>query len=153
MNEGEKNVGTHRKALHEYQIFDRYEAGIALSGAEVKSLRDGKVNLQDSYALVRNGEVFLINCHISAYAFDSSEVADPTRTRKLLLHRSEIDRLIGKTVEKGFTLVPLRIYFRKGRVKVEIALAKGKKQYDKRETERRKETAREVQRAMKHGRR
>ena len=153
MSEGEKVVAMNRKALHDYQIFDRYEAGMALSGAEVKSLREGRVNLQDSYALVREGEVFLINCHISPYSHDTSEVVDPARSRKLLLHRAEINRLIGKTAEKGFTLIPLRIYFRKGRAKAEIALAKGKKQYDKRETERRKEAVREVARAIKHGRR
>ena len=153
MSEGEKVVATHRKAFHDYHIFDRYEAGIALSGTEVKSLREGRVNLQDSYAQIREGEMHLVHCHISPYSHGNRENPDPTRTRKLLLHRVEINRLIGKTVEKGYTLVPLRVYFKKGRAKVEIALVKGKKQYDKRETERRKETEREVARAMRSARR
>lgn len=153
MSEAEKVVVTHRKALHDYHIFDRYEAGVVLTGTEVKSLREGRVNLKDSYAQVKQGEIYLLNCHISSYSHGSRESPEPTRARKLLLHRKEINKLIGRTVEKGYTLVPLRIYFKKGRAKIEIALAKGKKLYDKRETERRKESDRELAKVMKKARR
>ena len=129
MSDGEKVVATNKKAFHDYQIFDRYEAGIVLSGPEVKSLREGRVNLKDSYAIVRQAEIYLLNCHISPYSHGNRENMDPTRTRKLLLHRQEINKLIGRTVEKGFTLVPLRVYFKGGRAKAEIALVKGKKLY------------------------
>lgn len=149
MSEGEKVVATNKKALHDYQIFDRYEAGIVLSGPEVKSLREGRINLKDSYAIVRQAEIYLLNCHISPYSHGNRENVDPTRTRKLLLHRQEINKLIGGTVEKGFTLVPLRVYFKGGRAKAEIALVKGKKLYDKRETERRRESEREMAKALK----
>jgi SsrA-binding protein len=152
VSEGERVVTTNKKAFHDYHIFDRYEAGISLTGTEVKSLRDGRINLKDSYGQVNNGEVFLVNCHISPYSHGNRENPEPTRTRKLLLHRQEINKLIGKTAEKGFTLVPLRVYFKMGRAKVEIALAKGKKVYDKRETLRRKESQREMDKIMKRAR-
>ncbi|MBI2822712.1 MAG: SsrA-binding protein SmpB [Acidobacteria bacterium] len=152
MSEHEKTVATNRKALHDYHVFERYEAGVVLCGPEVKSLREGRANLRDSYAQVKQGELFLINCHISPYTHGNRENQDPTRTRKLLLHRREINKLIGKTVEKGYTLVPLRVYFKGGRAKVEIALVKGKKLYDKRETEKRRELDRELAKVLKRAR-
>jgi len=148
-----KIIATNKKAFHNYHVLERYEAGIVLSGTEVKSLRDGRINLKDSYALVRQGEVFLLNCHISPYSHGNRENQEPTRTRKLLLHKREIQKLIGKTVEKGLSLVPLSVYFKTGRAKVEIAVVKGKKLFDKRETERRKESDRELARIMKNARR
>lgn len=149
----EKVIATNRRAFHDYFILDKYEVGIALLGTEVKSVREGKVNLKDSYAVVRNGEMWLLNCHISPYSHGNIQNHEPTRTRKLLLHKQEIRRLIGKITERGFTVVPLRVYLKRGLVKVEIALVKGKKTYDKRETERRKTTDREVRAAMKRARR
>ena len=149
MSETEKVVASNKKAFHDYHIFDRYEAGIVLSGTEVKSLREARINLKDSYAQIKNNEIYLVNCHISPYSHGNRENPDPTRTRKLLLHRQEINKLIGKSVEKGFTLVPLRVYFKEGRAKVEIAVVKGKKLYDKRETQRRKESDRELAKIMK----
>ena len=146
----EKVVATNRKAFHDYFIEERYEAGIMLHGTEVKSLREGRVNLQDSYASVRGSEVFLHQCHISPYSHGNIMNHDPTRVRKLLLHKSEIHKLLGKTQQKGLTLVPLRIYFSKrGYAKVELGLAKGKKLYDRRETIKSREAGREVQRAIK----
>jgi SsrA-binding protein len=127
----EKVVATNRKAFHDYFIEERYEAGIMLHGTEVKSLREGRVNLQDSYASVRGSEIFLHQCHISPYSHGNIMNHDPTRVRKLLLHKSEIHKLLGKTQQKGLTLVPLRIYFSKrGYAKVELGLAKGKKLYE-----------------------
>jgi len=152
MGEAEKDVATNRKAFHDYHVVARYEAGIVLSGPEVKSLREGRVNLRDSYASIRDGELFLLHCHISPYSHGNRENPDPVRSRKLLLHKEEIGKLIGKTVEKGLTLVPLRVYFKGGRAKVEIALVKGKKLYDKRETEKRKESEREMAKVMKAAR-
>ena len=149
---GEKLIASNRKAYHDYFILDKFEAGIALLGTEVKSSREGKVNLKDSYASIKGGEAFLLNCHISPYSHGNRENHDPVRTRKLLLHRKEIRKLIGKTQEKGLTLVPLRIYFKRGKVKVELGVARGKKNYDKRETERRKEADRETRKAVKYGR-
>ena len=146
---GEKLIASNRKAFHDYFILDRLEAGIALSGTEVKSSREGRINLKDSYAAIKGSEAFLLNCHISPYSHGNRENHDPTRTRKLLLHSSEIRRLIGKTNEKGLTLVPLRVYLKRGRIKVELGIARGKKQYDKRETERRKEAERETRKAVK----
>lgn len=146
---GEKLVASNRKAFHDYFILDRLEAGIVLLGTEVKSIREGRINLKDSYAGVKDGEAFLMNCHISPYSHGNRENHDPTRTRKLLLHCKEIRKLIGKTQEKGLTLVPLRVYLTRGRVKVELGVARGKKEYDKRETERRKEVDRETRAAMK----
>jgi SsrA-binding protein len=149
---GEKLLASNKKAFHDYFILERLEAGIALQGTEVKSIRDGKINLKDSYALVRGAEAYLLNCHVSPYSHGNRENHDPTRARKLLLHRSEIRKLIGKTQEKGLTLLPIRVYLKRGRVKVELGLARGKKLHDKRETERRKEADREARAAMKRSR-
>jgi SsrA-binding protein len=149
-NAPEKVVATNRKAFHDYFIEERYEAGILLQGTEVKSLREGRVNLQDSYASVRGSEMFLHQCHISPYSHGNIMNHDPTRVRKLLLHKAEIHKLLGKTQQKGLTLIPLRIYFSKrGYAKVELGLAKGKKLYDRRETIKTREAGREVQRAIK----
>jgi SsrA-binding protein len=146
----EKVVASNRKAFHDYFIEERYEAGIMLQGTEVKSLREGRVNLQDSYASVRGTEVFLHQCHISPYSHGNIMNHDPTRVRKLLLHKQEIHKLLGKTQQKGLTLIPLRIYFSKrGHAKVELGLAKGKKLYDRRESIKSREAGREVQRAIK----
>ena len=146
----EKVVATNRKAFHDYFIEERYEAGIMLQGTEVKSLREGRVNLQDSYASVRGSEVYLHQCHISPYSHGNIMNHDPTRVRKLLLHKAEIHKLLGKTQQKGLTLIPLRIYISKrGYAKVELGLAKGKKLYDRRETIKTREAGREVQRAIK----
>jgi SsrA-binding protein len=145
-----KVVATNRNAYQDYFIEEKLEAGLMLRGTEVKSLREGRVNLQDSYASVDGDEVFLHHCHISPYSHGNLMNHDPLRARKLLLHRKEITKLIGKTQQKGLTLIPLRIYFsKKGRAKVELALAKGKKQYDRREAIKAREAGREVQRAIK----
>ena len=146
----ENAVATNRKAYHDYFIEEKFEAGIMLQGTEVKSLRDGRVNLQDSYASVKGNEVFLHHCHISPYSHGNIMNHEPLRTRKLLLHRKEINKLLGKTQQQGLTLIPLRIYFSKrGHAKVELGLAKGKKQHDRRETIKTREASREVERAMK----
>ncbi|WP_447985260.1 SsrA-binding protein SmpB [Nitrospira sp. Nam74] len=146
-------VATNRKAFHDYAIEEKLEAGIVLRGTEVKSLREGKVNLRDSYASVDHEEVILYNCHITPYSHGNIMNHDPLRPRKLLLHRKEISKLMGKTQQKGLTIVPLRIYFSPhGKAKVEIALAKGKKQYDRRETIKTREAGREVARALKRDR-
>lgn len=150
LDAGEKLIASNRKAFHDYFVLDKLEAGVCLLGTEVKSIREGKINLKDSYGLVRNGEAFLLNCHISPYSHGNRENHDPTRTRKLLLHRSEIRKLVGKTQEKGLTLIPIRVYLKRGRIKIELGLARGKKLHDKRETERRKEADREARAAMKH---
>ena len=142
-------IATNRKARHLYHIVDTYEAGIALVGTEVKSLRQGKASFKDSYATVEKGEVFLHNMHISAYDQASRFNHDPTRLRKLLLHRWEIKRLLGKTTERGFTLVPLRIYFKGKVAKVELALAIGKKLFDKRKAIKDREVQRELRRVLK----
>ena len=145
-----KVVATNRKAYHDYFIEEKFEAGIVLKGTEVKSLRDRRVNLQDSYAGVKEGEIFLHHCHISPYSHGNLMNHDPVRTRKLLLHRKEINKLLGKTQQKGLTLIPLRIYFsERGRAKVELGLAKGKKQHDRRESIKAREAGREVERAIK----
>ena len=147
---GEKSICENRKARHDYFIEERVEAGIVLSGGEVKSLREGRVNLKDSYARIdRRGEAFLVGVHITPYGYATNEVAEPDRPRKLLLHRAEIDRLGGKTRERGFTLIPTRMYFKDGRAKVEIGLARGKEQRDKRDTIRKAESQREIDRVMK----
>jgi SsrA-binding protein len=146
---GEKQVASNRKAFHEYFILDKLEAGISLLGTEVKSIRDGKVNLKESFAAIKNGEAFLYDCHISPYSHGNRENHDPTRPRKLLLHHQEIRKLIGKTQEKGLTLVPLRMYLKRGRIKIELGVAKGKKLFDKRESERHKEMDREARIAIK----
>jgi len=145
-------VTQNKKAYHDYFIEETVEAGIVLTGAEVKSLRAGKANLKDSYVRIKDAEAFLVNTHISPYAqADSFSKAEPDRTRKLLLHKKEIERFIGKARVKGYTIIPTKIYFKDGKAKVEIALAKGKTFYDKRDTIRKKETAREISRAMKAG--
>jgi SsrA-binding protein len=146
---GEKIVCTNKKARYDYSLEETYEAGMVLTGTEVKSLRNGKANLKDSYARVVDGEVYLIDCHISPYEMGTHSNHEPERKRKLLLHRREIKRLTGKTVEKGLTLVPLKIYFKNGRAKVELALARGKKTYGKRETLKRRTADREMERAMR----
>lgn len=146
-------VCQNRKAYHDYFIEETFEAGIILTGTEVKSLRAGKANLKDSYARVKDSEVFLVNTHISPYTrADTFKQVDPERTRKLLLHKKEIIRLIGKTREKGYTLVPTKIYFKGGKAKVEIGLAKGKAFYDKRETIKKKDVQREMQKTLKERR-
>lgn len=146
---GRKLVASNRKARFEYEILDTFEAGIALVGPEVKSLRAGRANLADSYAYVRRGELFLANAHISPYEQAGRENPDPRRERKLLMHRAQIARLTGDVSERGFTLVPLSLYFKNGRAKVELALVRGKKQRDKRETIRRREEEREVRRELR----
>src|SRR4030043_1880986 len=130
LDSGEKVVATNKKAFHDYFILEKFEAGISLLGTEVKAIREGRLNLKDSYALVQSGEMFLFNCHISPYSHGNRENHDPTRNRKLLLHHKEIRKLIGKTQEKGLTLVPLRVYFKHGRIKVELGVARGKKLID-----------------------
>lgn len=142
-------ITKNRKARHDYHILETFEAGIVLQGTEVKALRDGKVNLKDSYANVRNDEVFLYNVHISPYTHGNIYNHEPLRERKLLLHRKEINKLIGKTREKGLTLVPLKMYFKNGRVKVELAIARGKKEYDKRDAISKRESDREIKRVLK----
>jgi SsrA-binding protein len=138
-----------KKAFHDYFIEERYEAGLVLRGTEVKSLRIGKVNMGDSFALVKSGEAFLHNLHISPYEFGNRENHDPDRMRKLLMHRAEIHKLFGKIREQGYTLIPLRLYFKDGRAKVELGLAKGKKLHDKREDLKQKEMKRDVAQALK----
>ena len=145
----QENIAENRKAFHDYHVLDTWEAGMVLLGTEVKSIREGRVNLRDSFARVEKGEVWLYNVNISSYSHRGYADHEPLRQRKLLMHREEIRKLIGKTTEKGMTLVPVRMYFRKGRVKVAIGLAKGKKDYDKRETIKRRETERETRAAVK----
>lgn len=144
-----KTVTENRKARHEYHILETYEAGIALTGTEVKSLRAGKANLQDSYARVENAELMLYNMHISPYEQGNRFNHEPKRTRRLLMHKQEIMRLLGKTREKGLALVPLKVYFKNGLAKVELALAKGKKLYDRREDVAERDARREMDRAVK----
>ncbi|OFW03114.1 MAG: SsrA-binding protein [Acidobacteria bacterium RIFCSPLOWO2_12_FULL_59_11] len=146
----EKVLSTNRQAAHNYHLLERYEAGLALTGTEVKAVRSGQTNLKDSFATIRNGEAWLLNCHISPYEYGNRQNHDPLRKRKLLLHREEIRRLTGKVEQRGLTLVPTKLYLKNGRIKCEIALAKGKKVYDKRETERRKTADREAQQAIKY---
>ena len=146
---GEKVIATNRKAFHDYFVLQKVEAGIALTGTEVKSLREGQVNLKDSYVSFDHGEAFLVGTHISPYSHGNLQNHEPERKRKLLLHRREIDKLFGQVVEKGLTVVPLRLYFKKGRIKAEIAVVRGKKLFDKRESEKRRELDREAEAAMK----
>ena len=148
---GVKTVCQNKKAGHEYYLDEFIEAGMVLLGPEVKSLREGRANLVDSYARVKRGEVFLYNMHISPYPFAHGAELDPRRTRKLLLNRKEIKRLIGKTEVKGYSLIPTKVYFKRGRAKVEIALARGKKKYDKRRSLKEKELRREMDQARKKG--
>jgi len=146
----EKTIATNRKAFSDYLILEKYEAGIVLTGSEVKSVREGKVNLKDSYALIKNEEPTLLNCHISPYIFAHQFSHEPLRTRRLLLHKQEIHRLMGKIKEKGLTLVPLRVYFKGKHIKVEIALAKGRKIWGKRDVKRRRAVDKEVRAALKY---
>jgi len=143
-------IADNRKATFDYHVLETFEAGIALLGTEVKSAREGRVNLRDSYCRLEHGEAVLLGVHIGQYSHDGGyAVHDPTRPRKLLLHREELRKLVGRTTERGLTIVPLRMYFKGGRIKVAIALAKGKKTYDKRETIKRRETERETRAAVK----
>ncbi len=146
---GEHDVAVNRRARHDFFIEETYEAGIALVGSEVKSVRAGRVNLKDSYGRIENGELWLFNAHISPYAPAAAAGHDPVRPRKLLLHRRQIQHLLGKVKERGYTLVPLRVYFKEGRAKVEIGLARGKKLYDKRRAIREREMRRELQRTVR----
>ncbi len=145
-------IAENRKAFHDYHILETFEGGIVLVGTEVKAIREGRVNLRDSFARVESGEIWIYNVHINPYSHRGYSDHEPTRRRKLLLHRQEIRKLIGKTVERGMTLVPTRMYFRNGHVKVAIGLAKGKKAHDKRETIKRRETERETRAAVKERR-
>lgn len=149
----EKIVTVNRKARHNYHILDTIEAGIALVGTEVKSLREGRINLKDSYARIKNGEVWLVGVHISPYSHGSYNNHPPERDRKLLLHRKEIRRLIGKVQESGLTLVPLKVYFRNGIAKVELGLARGKRVYDKRDDIAKRDVQREISRKLKESNR
>lgn len=148
-----KVIATNRRASFDYEIIDRYEAGLVLEGSEVKSLREGKANLKDSFALVREGEAFLVGAYIAPYPFSRGGGHDPERTRKLLLHRRQIDQIAGQLAEKGLTLVPIRLYFKEGKAKVELGLARGKRTVDKRRTIREREQRREMERAMSRVRR
>jgi len=150
---GDRTVATNRRARHQYEILETVEAGLVLRGTEVKSLRAGQVNFKDSYATMRNAEAWLLGCHISPYSHGTDQNHDPERDRKLLLRRREISRLTGKIAERGLTLVPLRLYFKNGRAKVELGLARGKKLHDKRSAIREREVRREMDRAARAGRR
>ena len=149
----EKLIASNKKALHDYFVVQKFEAGIALTGTEVKSLRAGRANLKDSYVILKDGEAFLFGTHISPYTHGNLENHDPERTRKLLLHRRELEKLKKETTEKGLTVVPLRLYFRGARVKAEIAVVRGKRQFDKRDTEKKREADRETAAAIKSARR
>ncbi len=146
---GLKIVCQNRKAFHDYQIEETIEAGIQLYGTEVKSLREGKANLKDSYVLIRDSEAFLFNCHISPYSHGNIMNQDPLRTRKLLLHRKEIEHLKGRVQQKGYTLIPIKIYFKGPYAKVEIGIARGKRLYEKRETIKEREAKRAIEKALK----
>lgn len=148
-----KVVCTNRRARADYHLYETFEAGMVLKGTEAKSLRDGKANLKDSYAELNDGEVYLKSCHISEYTYGNITNHDPLRSRKLLLNKREIKRLFGKIAERGYTLIPLRIYFKKGFAKVEIAVAKGKRHIDKRETIKKRDQMREIDREMRKRRR
>jgi SsrA-binding protein len=144
-----ESIAKNRRARHDYIILDTYEAGIVLTGSEVKSLREGKANLSDAYGIVRNGEIYILNLHISPYERASYNNHEPTRTRKLLLHKREIGRLIGAIERQGLTLIPLELYFKRGIAKVAMALGKGKKLHDKRESEKSRDADREIARAVR----
>ena len=146
---GRKLITSNRRALHDYEILETVEAGLVLLGPEVKSLREGRANLSDSYAVLRGGEAFLVNAHVSPYDKAGRDNPEPRRERKLLLHRRELSRLKPKLAERGFTLVPLSLYFKAGRAKVELGLARGKRVHDKRESIRRREQEREMERAVR----
>ena len=145
-----KVIATNRKARHDYLIEDTFEAGLVLTGSEIKSIRAGQVNLRDSYAAIRDGELWLINVHIAPYHQASYENHEPRRDRKLLMHRREINRLTGKLQEKGLTLIPLQLYLKNSRAKVELGLGRGKKSYDKRQSMREKDDRRQIERALRH---
>ncbi len=145
-----KIICRNRKAYHDYHIEETVEAGISLLGTEVKSLREGRANLKDSYVLMKGGEAFLLNCHISPYSHGNIMNHDPLRTRKLLLHRKQISSLTGTAISKGYTLIPLKLYFKDSFVKVEIGLAKGKRLYEKREAIKEREAKREIEKTMKN---
>jgi SsrA-binding protein len=147
---GERDAAVNRAAGHNYFLLDRFECGVALRGTEVKSIREGKANLKDAYGIIKDGEAFLLNAHIGPYSHGNASNHDSLRTRKLLLHEEEIRKLTGQTQLKGHTLIPTRLYFRNGRVKCELAVAKGKQDWDKRETERRREADREARAAIAH---
>ncbi|HKX74196.1 MAG TPA: SsrA-binding protein SmpB [Acidimicrobiia bacterium] len=144
-----KVIATNRKARHDYEILDRFEAGLALEGSEVKSVREGKVVLKDSFAHVRDGELWLVGAYIAPYQFSRGGGHDPERTRKLLLKRREIDRIAAKLAEKGLTLIPLQVYLKDGRAKVELGLGRGKRSIDKRETIKERDQQREMERALR----
>ncbi|HEY0141014.1 MAG TPA: SsrA-binding protein SmpB [Thermoanaerobaculia bacterium] len=150
---GERLIASNKKALHDYFIEQKFEAGLVLQGTEVKSLREGRAQLKDAYVIFKDDEAFLFGAHISPYAHGNRENHEPERTRKLLLHRREIEKLRTQTVEKGLTVVPLRLYFKGAKVKAEIAIVRGKRQYDKRDTEKAREADREAAAAMKERRR
>ena len=149
---GERDASVNRAAAHNYFLLEKFEAGIVLTGTEVKSVRAGRANLKDSYAIIKDGELWLLNAHIGPYEHGNIFNHEPLRTRKLLVHQNEIRKLIGKTQQRGLTLIPLRLYFRRGRVKVELALARGKQLWDKRETERRRTADREAREAIARSR-
>jgi SsrA-binding protein len=150
---GQRDAAVNRIASHNYFLLEKFEAGVVLSGTEVKSVRGGLANLKDSYGLVKDGEVWLLNCHISPYEHGSYSNHAALRTRKLLMHKDEIEKLTGRTLQKGLTLIPTRLYFKNGRVKVELAVAKGKQLWDKRETERRRTADKEAREAISRSRR
>jgi SsrA-binding protein len=149
----EQNVCRNKRAFHEYEIFDKLECGLVLTGTEVKSLREHAASLEDAYAKIEDGELWLIGSDIPEYTMGNRLNHRPKRQRKLLLHKREIEKFAGKASQKGFTLVPLRLYFKEGRAKIEIAVARGKKLYDKRDTKKKAEVAREIRKAMKDRRR
>lgn len=145
----EPTITVNRKASHDYELLDRYEAGVVLTGTEIKSIREGRVNLREAYARIQHGEMLLLNCHIAQYQAGSYQNHEPTRQRKLLLHKDEIRRLTQATEQKGLTVIPTRMYYRRGRVKVELAVARGKKAYDKRHALADRDAEREMARAMR----
>ncbi len=147
---GDRDAAVNRAASHNYFLLEKFEAGVALRGTEVKSIREGQANLKDAYGIINNGEAFLLNAHIGPYSHGNVSNHDSLRTRKLLLHREEVRKLLVKTQIKGHTLIPTRLYFRNGKVKCELAVAKGKQDWDKRETERRREADKEARAAVAH---
>ena len=149
---GQRDAAVNRIASHNYFLLEKFEAGVALTGTEVKSIRSGQANLKDSYGLVKDNEIWLLNAHIGPYDHGNIFNHAPLRTRKLLMHREEIRKLVGKTQQKGLTLIPTRLYFKNGKVKVELALAKGKQLWDKRETEKRRTADKEAREAITRGR-
>lgn len=148
-DDGRESIAKNRRARFDYTILDTWEAGIVLTGSEVKSLRDGKANITDAYAILKDGEVYLLNLHVSPYEKASFFNHEPTRTRKLLLHKKEIKKMIGSVERQGLTLIPLELYFKRGRAKVAIALGKGKQMHDKRQDLKRKDDERDMQRAVR----